>query len=137
MWTSMFNPLLLFADAAKEGAKDAANGAAPGKQPQGLMDSLMGMLPMILVLFFLFYFLMIRPQSKERQKRQEMLGGIKKNDRVLTIGGIYGVVMNVNKEADEVTLKVDETSNAKLRVNLSAIARIMSATPGEDEKTAE
>ena len=58
---------------------------------------------------------------------------MKKNDRVVTIGGIYGVVMNVHREADEVTLKVDETTNTKLRVTLSSIARIISGeTAAED-----
>jgi preprotein translocase subunit YajC len=134
MWLSKFQLLLL---AAADEAKEAAKGAAPpaDKKPQGLLESLMSMLPMILVLFFLFYFLMIRPQSKERQKRQDMLGGIKKNDRVVTIGGIYGVVMNVNKEADEVTLRIDESTNTKIRVSLSAIARVASAMPDENGKT--
>jgi preprotein translocase subunit YajC len=126
MWTSWLNPMI-FAEAPKDAGKEPA---------PGLLDNLMSMAPMLLVLFFLFYFLMIRPQSKERQKRQDMLSSVKKNDRVLTIGGIYGVVMNVHKEADEVILKVDETNNTKLRVSLSSIARVMSATPGEEEKPA-
>jgi preprotein translocase subunit YajC len=130
MLISWLNPMLIFAEAAK----DAGKNAGPEKAQPGLLDGLIQMLPMILVLFGLFYFLMIRPQSKERQKRQDMLGAIKKNDRVLTIGGIYGVVMNVHKEADEVILRVDETSNTKLRVSLSAIARVVSATPGEEGK---
>jgi preprotein translocase subunit YajC len=116
--------LLVFAEGAK----------APEKTP-GFLESLGPMLPMILVIFFLFYFLMIRPQSKERQKRQDMLGNVKKNDRVLTIGGIYGVVMNVHREADEVVLKVDETNNTKLRVSLSSLARVLSESTAEEDKS--
>ncbi|MBN2578287.1 MAG: preprotein translocase subunit YajC [Pirellulales bacterium] len=126
MWSAWLQPLLIFAE--------AQNAAGKEKAP-GLLDGLMSMAPMLLVLFLLFYFLMIRPQSKERQKRQEMLGNVKKNDRVLTIGGIYGVVMNVHKEADEVILKVDEANNTKLRVSLTSIARVVSGTPGEDAKS--
>ncbi len=50
---------------------------------------------------------------------------MKKNDRVVTIGGMYGVVMNVQKDADEVTLKIDETNNTKIRVTISSIARVL------------
>jgi preprotein translocase subunit YajC len=54
-----------------------------------------------------------------------MLSGVKKNDRVVTIGGVYGVVTNVNRDADEVTIRVDESTNTKLRVTLSSVARIL------------
>ncbi len=77
--------------------------------------------PILLV----FYFLMIRPQRQEQARRQSMLEALKKNDRVITAGGIYGVVTNVHREADEVTLKVDESTNTKLRVTLSSIARVL------------
>ena len=55
-----------------------------------------------------------------------MLEAVNKNDRVVTIGGIYGVVANVNKEANEVTVKVDEATNTKLRLTLGSIARVLS-----------
>jgi preprotein translocase subunit YajC len=54
-----------------------------------------------------------------------MLGALKKNDRVVTVGGMYGVVTNVHFEADEVTLKVDESNNTKIRVTLGSIARVL------------
>ena len=65
---------------------------------------------------FLFWFLLIRPQQQEKRQREAMLSAVKKNDRVVTAGGIYGVVTNVHREADEVTIKVDEATNVKLRV---------------------
>ena len=80
--------------------------------------------PLILI-GFLFYFLLMRPQKKEQARRRMMLSGIKKNDRVVTAGGIYGVVTNVRAEDDEVTIKVDETTNTKLRVTLSSIGRVL------------
>ncbi len=61
-----------------------------------------------------------------------MLSGVKKNDRVVTIGGVYGVVANVNREADEITLKVDESTNTKLRVTLSSVARVLGDEPADD-----
>lgn len=93
---------------------------------------LMMMLPMIVMIGFLFYFLVLLPQRREQRKRQDMLGAIKKNDRVVTIGGIYGVVTNVQRDADEVTLKVDESNNTKLRVTLGAIARIVGDEPSQE-----
>jgi preprotein translocase subunit YajC len=81
---------------------------------------------------FLFYFLLIRPQRREQGKRQMMLSAVKKNDRVVTIGGIYGVVTNVHREADEVTVKVDESTNTKLRMTLGSIARILGEEPADE-----
>ena len=83
----------------------------------------------------LFYLLLIRPQRSEQARRQIMLGAVKKNDRVVTIGGIYGVVANVHREADEVTLKVDEATNTKLRVTLSSIGRVLGDEPSADAAT--
>jgi len=83
----------------------------------------------ILAIAFLFYFLLVRPQRREQSSRQSMLDTLKKNDRVITIGGIRGVVMNVRREADEVTIKVDEATNTKLRVTFGAIARVEAEEP--------
>ena len=47
----------------------------------------------------LFYFLMIRPERRKQATHRSLLEGLKKNDRVVTIGGIYGVVMNVQRDA--------------------------------------
>lgn len=71
-------------------------------------------------------------RSSEQARRQAMLGGVKRNDRVVTIGGVYGVVSNVNREADEVTIRVDESTNTKLRVTLSSIGRILGDEPSDD-----
>jgi preprotein translocase subunit YajC len=88
-----------------------------------------------IIIFVLFYFLLIRPQRREQSRRQTMLNAVKKNDRVVTVGGIYGVVTNVHREADEVTLKVDEATNTKLRVTLSSIGRVLGDEPSaEPEK---
>lgn len=71
-----------------------------------------------------WYFIVIGPQRKERKKQQEMLARIKKNDRVMTIGGILGVVVGVKD--NEITLKVDESNNVKITVIRSAIQRVLS-----------
>jgi preprotein translocase subunit YajC len=86
-----------------------------------------------LAIGFLFYFLLWRPQQRERARRQAMLDGLKKNDRVIAAGGIYGVVADVDREANRVTLKVDETTNAKLRVTLSSVVPLPSEEPSGDK----
>lgn len=98
--------------------------------PQGLES----MLPMLAVMGIVIYFLMIRPQSKERKTRAAMLAGVKKNDRVVTIGGILGTVLAVKD--DEVTLKVDESSNTKITFSRSAIQRVVSTSPGDAPEAA-
>jgi preprotein translocase subunit YajC len=79
----------------------------------------------LLAIGLLFWFLLLRPQQQERKRRQSLLSGLKKNDRVVTVGGIYGVVSNVDREHDEVTMRVDEAANVKLRVTVSSIARVL------------
>jgi preprotein translocase subunit YajC len=112
----------------------AVDGDAGGGQPggAGMETLLIQLLPFVLI-GLLFYYMLIRPQRKEQSKRQEMLSNVKKNDRVVTIGGIYGVVMNVHREADEVILKVDEATNTKIRITLSSIARVTSGETAEEE----
>ncbi len=91
----------------------------------GAFGGIWGILTLWLPIIFIFWFLLIRPQRQEHAKRQRMLEAVKKNDRVITAGGIYGVVTNVHREADEVTIKVDEATNTKLRVTLGSIARVL------------
>jgi preprotein translocase subunit YajC len=81
---------------------------------------------------FLFYLFLIRPQRREQAQRQAMLDAIKKNDHVITAGGIYGVVTNVHREAGEVTIKVDEATNTKLRLALGSVARVLSSESSQE-----
>ncbi len=92
---------------------------------EGDTGGLSSMLLMMLPIFVLFYLLFIRPQRKEHSERQNMLENMKKNDRVVTVGGILGVVMNVDRDKKEVTIKVDEGSGAKLRMTLKSVARVL------------
>ncbi len=101
----------------------------PAGSPLGSLTSL---LPFIMI-GLLFYFMLIRPERKKRADTVLMLENMKKNDRVITIGGIHGVVVNVQKDSDEVTLRVDDSNNTKLRVLRSAISRIVSDGDGTDK----
>jgi preprotein translocase subunit YajC len=94
----------------------------------------MSMFPLIFMLLIVFYLMVLRPQKNEQKKRLELLNNLKKNDRVVTIGGIYGVVMNAKREADEVVIKVDESNDTKIRVTYNAIARVITDAPAEEKK---
>ena len=82
------------------------------------------LLPLIAIMVF-FYFLILKPQKNKEQALRTMISNLKERDRVVTIGGIYGVVTNVQRDRDEVTIRVDESTGAKLRVSTSAIARVV------------
>jgi len=107
-----------------------AEGDAPAPGGGGL-----GLLPALAGVVVLFYFLMLMPDRKRQKTHRQALEALKKNDRVVTIGGIYGVVTNVQRETDEVTIKVDEATNTKIRVTLNAIARVASEDSAADEKS--
>ena len=81
----------------------------------------------IVAIGLVFYFLVIAPANKQRKKTQEMISSLKKGDRVITTGGIYGTVQGV--EADAVYLKIAE--NVKIKVTRSAVSGIVS----EDSET--
>ncbi len=75
-----------------------------------------------------FYFLVIAPANKQRRQQQDMLGSLKKGDKVVTSGGIYGTIQSV--EPDAVFLKIAE--NVKVKVARSAVSGVVNNT-GEAE----
>ena len=89
----------------------------------GTTAFLINILP-IAAIFLVFYFLVIAPANKQRRKTQEMLTSLKKGDRVLTSGGIYGTIQGV--EPDIVYLKIAE--NVKVKVSRSAITSVVTET---------
>ena len=113
-----------------------AQDAAPKTgTPTGPLGGLESVLPFMLIMGFIFYFMLIRPQGKERKQRAAMLASIKKNDHVVTIGGIIGTVASVRD--DEITLKVDESSNTKITFSRSAIQSVTPKEGGEKDKEAK
>jgi preprotein translocase subunit YajC len=69
------------------------------------------------------YFMMFRGPKKRQQQQQQMVKSLKKNDRVQTVGGILGTVLDVND--NEITIKIDESNNTKIKVLPSAINRVI------------
>jgi preprotein translocase subunit YajC len=83
------------------------------------------MLPMFAVVFALFYFMVLRPQRSKEQQFRSLIENLKEKDRVVTIGGIHAVVTNIQRDAEIVTLRIDESTGTKIRVGVSAIARVL------------
>lgn len=76
---------------------------------------------MIVLLVAIFYFFLIRPQNKKQKETQRMLDALKKGDKVVTIGGIHGVISSVKENT--VIVKVDEST--KIEFSRNAIARVV------------
>jgi preprotein translocase subunit YajC len=118
--TSNLYSLLLLAQGA---ADNAAPEAAP-QQPPG--PGLAGILIYAVPIMVLWYVMFIRPQTRERAQRQEMLNALKNNDSVVTIGGILGTVSHISEDGKEVTLRIDD--NARIRVRREAISEVRKDT---------
>ena len=93
----------------------AAPQAAPEPSPLTMF------LPLVLI-FVVFYFFIIRPQKKKEDNRKKMISAVEKGDKVVTIGGVHGLVTQVDDHS--ILIKVD--GDVKLRVNKAAIADIPS-----------
>jgi preprotein translocase subunit YajC len=83
---------------------------------------LVTILPFILI-FVIMYFMVIRPQQKRARDHQNMLSKLKRNDEVMTSGGIYGKVVDLKENV--VTLEVAQ--NVRIRVNRAQIATVIGA----------
>jgi preprotein translocase subunit YajC len=107
-----------------------AQGAGAGGG--GFLGGLEGLLPIVLI-FVVFYFLLIRPQQKRAKQHREMLSSIRRGDRVITGGGLYGTVTKVVSDA-EVVVQIAEA--VKVRVARGTIAEVVSKTePAPAAKT--
>lgn len=90
----------------------------PGWQP---------FIPMILI-FVVMYLFMFRGPKKKQQKHKQMVSSLEKNDRIRTIGGIIGTVVDVKD--DEITLKIDESNNTKIKITASAVGKNLTKDQG-------
>jgi len=102
--------------------QDGSNGTPEQQEtkPQGPNSMFLIMLAVLGVYMF---FIMFRGPKKKQQEHQKMVQSLSKNDRVRTIGGILGTVLDVRD--DEIVLKVDESTNTKMRVSPQAIATVL------------
>lgn len=91
---------------------------AQASPPQPGGTSLLNMLPMFGLIIIIFYFIVYRPQQKEQKKRKALIESLKKGDKVVTAGGIHGVVAGIKD--DIVSLKV--CGEVKIDVSKSSVS---------------
>lgn len=102
----MLNQILI-SDALAQGTEAAA------ATPEFSFTSLV---PLFLI-FAVFYFLIIRPQTKKYKEHQEMVSGLKIGNKVVTSGGIVGVVKEIHDKEDQIEIEIAEGVNVKILRN--------------------
>src|SRR5512147_2479966 len=90
----------------------------------GSPDAMLQLLPIVLI-FVVFYFLLIRPQQKKMKQHKEMLGALRRGDRVATGGGIIGTITKI---IDDDEVQVEIADGVRVRVQRPTIAGILART---------
>ncbi|MEM6688646.1 MAG: preprotein translocase subunit YajC [Planctomycetota bacterium] len=83
--------------------------------------------PVVLIagMFMLFYVIVLAPERRKKAEEANMLSKLKKNDRVVTVGGIHGTIAAITEGSDVVTLKLDEAGTTRIKINRSAIGQVV------------
>ena len=103
-----------------------------GAAGQGAQGGFTAFVPLILM-FVIFYFLLIRPQQKKTKEHREMIENLKKGDRIVTAGGIYGNITGLDDAT--ITLEIAEKVRIKLaRNNVGALVSSQMQTPPKSQK---
>lgn len=119
----------IFAQAAAAAPVAAETTQKTAQPPAGSMLQVVLMISMFLIVMWLLFILPKKNQAKQAQK---MVDSLKKNARVMTYSGIIGTIHSVDKEQNEVVLKVDD--NTKIRFSLSAIYFVYDDKENKDVK---
>ena len=122
------NLLLLLAQTTSTPSSTTPTQTAPSPT-----DFLRGPMVPLILMIVVFWWIMSRGKNKERNRYEQMLKALKKNDRVQTIGGLLGTVVDVRD--NEVVLKVDETSNVKMHFNRTAIKEVLQDASAVETKS--
>lgn len=104
----------------------AGQAQAPGQQGNWFT----GLIPIILI-FAIFYFMLIRPQQKQQKKHKEMLSNLQRGDKVITRGGIHGVIHGVTDKI----LQVEIAEGVRVKLNREAIAFVERPAEAEAKAT--
>jgi len=96
--------------------------AQGGGGAQGGSGGFASFIPLILM-FVIFYFLLIRPQQKKAKDHQRMIGELRKGDRIITNGGLYGRITGL----DENTLTVEIAEKVRVKVARANVAALASS----------
>ena len=109
----------------------AGSAQGQGADQMGAFGGTFGMLVPLILIFAIMYFLMIRPQQKKQKETQKMIDALKKGDKVVTIGGIHGIVTSTKENT--IVIKVDD--NTKIEFNRTAIASVVTDKPASESKS--
>ncbi len=90
-------------------------------EPTAAAPNPVTMLVPFAVMFLIFYVLVFRPQRKARKEHEHMIKTLKKNDEIVTTGGLFGTVVNV--KSDAITLRISE--NVRVDIEPTAVARLV------------
>lgn len=109
-----------------------AQGGDADLPPRSPLQQILGS-PFLLLgsLMALFYFIVLVPERRRKAEEAKRLAGIKKNDRIVTVGGIHGVVSALG-ESDTVTIRLDESGSNKMKIDRKAVARILNEKSTEN-----
>lgn len=118
---------------AAQAAGEAAGAADPADPPSFFQSLLRNPVWLVAGLALLFYVMILLPEKRRQSEVVRMRADLKKNDRVLTSGGIYGTVVGTSSDSDEVTLRVDDSNNTRIRVTRSSIATTLKS--GKEESS--
>ena len=83
----------------------------------------------IIAMMGIFYFLLIRPQRQQQKKQEEMRSNLSKNDKVVTLGGMHGIITGITDRT--VSVKVDE--GVSIKFDRSAIAQVLTEKKASDD----
>ena len=100
--------------------------------PAGSPPALVSFAPLVLI-FVVFYFLLIRPQQQKAKEHRTMLSNLKRNDDVVTTGGLFGKIIEMNDKV----VKLEIAPNVRVRVERSQIASLANAGSEEDKDKAK
>ena len=116
----MLDFLVLFAEAQ-----------APAQQGGGGDGSnMMFVIVMLPAIILLMWFVLANPQKKQEERLRQMLNALEKNDKVMTVGGLIGTVHSIDKEQNEIVLKVDDSNNTRIRFHLTAVSTVFPKDSG-------
>jgi preprotein translocase subunit YajC len=99
--------------------------AQDGQQEAGALGTFFQLIPLLLM-FGVFYFILIRPANKQKREHQNLLNALKKDDQIVTTGGIYGKVVAI----EEKVATIEIADKVKIKIMRDRIA----GRPGTDEK---
>ena len=107
---------------------------APQANPAG---GLIGMLPMLLIMVALFYFMLIRPENKRKKEAEQLRSAVKNGDKITTIGGIVGTVVDVKSDSFVIETSADQVRMELMKWALSTNETAEAAAKEEAKKKQE